>query len=166
MATKIILKKSSTGGSVPLTGDLDNGELAVNLVDRKIYTNNGTAIVKLDGAYVDSTAPASPVEGDLWYDTANNLLKAHNGTGFVAAGYQTIEALEDTTITSAANGEYLKYNGSAWVNSNFETDAEALFSAANTGTGHGDLSYSNGVFTYDRVSCRNPWRSICYRRWW
>jgi len=152
MATKIILKKSSTGGGVPLSSDLDSGEIAVNLVDRKIYTYDGSSVVRIDSAYVSSTTPSNPLEGDLWYDTTNNILKAHNGTSFVAAGYQNLSELEDTTITSAANGEYLKYNGSAWVNSSFETDAEALFSATNTGTGYGDLSYSAGVFTFDRVT--------------
>lgn len=153
MATKIILKKSSTGGSAPLTSDLDQSELAINLADRKIYTkNNSGAIVTLNGAYVDSVAPANPAEGDLWYDTANNLLKAYNGSSFESAGYQTLGALEDVTLTTPATGNYLKYNGSNWVNSNFETDAEALFTAANTGTGHGDLSYANGVYTFDRVT--------------
>jgi len=91
MATKILLKKSLTGGSVPVAGDIDAGEIAINLVDRKIYSKDGSgAVIRMDAAYVDSTAPANPVEGDIWYDTANNLLKAHNGTGFVSAGYQTI----------------------------------------------------------------------------
>ena len=161
MATKILLKKSLTGGSVPVAGDIDAGEIAINLVDRKIYSKDGAgAVIRMDAAYVDSTAPANPVEGDIWYDTANNLLKAHNGTGFVSAGYQTIAALEDTTITSVADGEFLVYNTTAskWINethaeadvqkvSTLETDVEALFSATDAG-GDGSLSYSAGVFTY------------------
>lgn len=117
MATKIILKKSVTSGSVPLTGDLDLGELAINLTDRKIYSkNNSGAIVQLQGAYVDSVAPANPAEGDLWYDTANNLLKAHNGSAFVATGVSTLNSIDDVTITSVTSGEILKWNGAAWVN--------------------------------------------------
>ena len=104
MATKILLKKSVTGGASPLTSDLDQGELAINLVDRKIYTkDSGNNIKAITGAYVDASAPANPVEGDIWYDTANNLLKAHNGTGFVSAGYQNLSSLEDVTITSCQN---------------------------------------------------------------
>jgi len=153
MATKILLKKSVTGGSSPLTSDLDQGELAVNLVDRKIYTkNSANAIVEITGAYVDSVAPANPVEGDVWYDTANNLLKAYNGSSFESAGYQTLGALEDVTLTSIASGDHLTWNGTAFVNSNLETDVEGFFTAANTGTGHGDLSYANGVYTFDRVT--------------
>jgi hypothetical protein len=153
MATKILLKKSLTGGNVPLTSDLDAGELAVNLVDRKVYSKDGAgAVVRLDGAYVDSSAPANPVEGDIWFDTAANLLKAHNGTGFVSAGYQTLEALEDTTFTSLTAGDYVKYSGTEFVNSSLESDIEALLSAANTGTGYGDLTYSAGEFSFDRVT--------------
>jgi hypothetical protein len=130
MATKIILKKSSTTGSAPLIGDIDQGELAVNLADRKIYTkNNSGAIVTVNGAYVDSVAPPSPAEGDLWYDTVNNLLKSYNGSAFVSAGYSTLESLEDVTITGITSGEILKWDGSAFVNN---TLAEAGISA----TGH------------------------------
>jgi hypothetical protein len=128
MATKILLKKSVTGGASPLTSDLDQGELAINLVDRKIYTKDaGNSITEISGAYVDGSAPSNPVEGDLWYDTANNLLKAHNGTGFVSAGYQNLAELEDVTITSIASGEILKWDGSAFINN---TLAEAGIAAA------------------------------------
>jgi len=153
MATKILLKKSTTAGNIPATNEVEAGELAVNLVDRKIYTKDGSgAVIRLDAAYVDSTAPSNPVEGDIWFDTANNILKAYNGTSFVSAGYQTLAALEDTNFTSLTSGDYVKYSGSEFVNASLETDVEALLSAANTGTGYGDLSYSSGVFSFDRVT--------------
>lgn len=104
MATKIILKKSSTGGSVPLAADLDQAELAVNLADRKIYTkNNSGAIVTLNGAYVDSVAPANPAEGDIWYDTANNYLKAYNGSSWVTAGFTTLGEFGITATATELN---------------------------------------------------------------
>jgi hypothetical protein len=103
MATQILIKRSSTGGGVPTTSDITAGEFAVNLVDRKLYTNNGTAVIRLDSAYVDSTAPANGVEGDLWYDTANNLLKTHNGTGFVAAGYTSLTQFGVTATAAELN---------------------------------------------------------------
>jgi hypothetical protein len=156
MATKILLKKSTTAGNLPGTGDVEAGELAVNLVDRKIYTKDGSgAIIRLDAAYVDATAPSNPVEGDIWYDTANNLLKAYNGTAFASAGYQTLSALEDTNFTSLTSGDYVKYSGTEFVNSSLETDVETLFSAANTGTGHGTLSYANGEYSFAKVTAAN-----------
>ncbi len=46
MATKIIHKKSSVAAKVPLAGDLEVGELALNLVDKKIYSKrtDGTVV--------------------------------------------------------------------------------------------------------------------------
>jgi len=79
MATKILFKKSSTGGSTPATGDLDQGEFAVNLADRKVYTKDSSNNIVTLGTFVSSTAPTAPAEGDLWYDTTNNILKAYNG---------------------------------------------------------------------------------------
>jgi hypothetical protein len=161
MATKILLKKSVTSGSAPLTGDLDTGEIALNLADRKIYTkDNGGSVVLLGSAYVDSTAPANPAEGDLWYDTANNHLKAHNGSAFEEVGYTTLDDLENVTITSNSSGEILKWNGSAWINntlaeadiqaaSNTVSDARGAISVTDSG-GDGSLSYNSGtgVITY------------------
>jgi len=46
MATKIIHKKSSVASSIPSAGDLEPGEIAVNLADQKLYskTTGGTVI--------------------------------------------------------------------------------------------------------------------------
>jgi len=104
MATKIILKKSSTAGAVPLVADLDAAELAINLADRKIYTkNNSGAIVTLQGAYVDSVAPGTPAEGDLWYDTTSNYLKAYNGSSWVNAGFTTLGEFGITATAAELN---------------------------------------------------------------
>lgn len=48
MANKIVLKKSSVTNKVPLTTDLDYGELALNYADGKLYYK------KSDGTTVDS----------------------------------------------------------------------------------------------------------------
>ena len=47
MATVIKLKKSTVADRVPTTSDLVDGEVAINLTDRKIYVNNGGTIVEL-----------------------------------------------------------------------------------------------------------------------
>ena len=46
MANKIILKKSSVAAKVPLTTDLDYGELALNYADEKIYFKNSSNVIK------------------------------------------------------------------------------------------------------------------------
>jgi hypothetical protein len=161
MASTIILKKSSTAGAVPLVADLEQGEVALNLVDRKLYTkNNSNVVIAVGNPYVAATAPSAPAQGDLWYDTSTDALKAFDGSAWQAAGYQTLAALEDVTITTAANNNLLQYDGSQWVNrtysqadiqqaSNTEADARAAISVTDTG-GDGSLSYnqSTGTITY------------------
>jgi hypothetical protein len=129
MATKIILKKSNTVGAIPLSGDLEIGEVAINLADQKLYTkNNSNNVIALGGAFVGTAAPGQPTEGDLWYDSANDLLKSFNGSVWSSAGYATLSALEDVAITSISNGEILRYDTSTskWINN---TLSEANISA-------------------------------------
>jgi len=161
MATKIILKKSSTVGAIPLSTDLELGEVALNLADRKLYTkDNSNNVVQVGHPYVGTTAPTSPAEGDLWYDSANDALMAYDGTAWQSAGYQNFSELEDVTITNVAAGEIIKWDGSAFVNntlaeaniqaaSNTTADARSAISVTDAG-GDGSLSYnsSTGVVTY------------------
>ncbi len=49
-------------------------------------------------------------------DDSNNVVEIGSGGG----GSSTLSGLTDVTISSASNGQVLKYNGSAWVN---DTDA-------------------------------------------
>lgn len=101
---RLITKNNTTAGALPATAALDVGELGVNVADRKLYTKHGTDIVRIDGAYVDSVAPTSgAVEGDLWYDTANNMLKTYNGTSWVAAGYTTLSQFGITATAAELN---------------------------------------------------------------
>ena len=46
MANKVLLKKSSVVAKVPLTTDLDYGELAINYADEKLYFKNSSNQVK------------------------------------------------------------------------------------------------------------------------
>jgi len=157
MATKILIKKSSTSGGAPLAADLEQGEFAVNLADRKIYTkDNSNAIVRLDGAYVGATAPSNASEGDLWYDTANDILKAYNGTAFNASGYSTLDSLENVTITSNSSGEILKWNGSAWVNNTLaEAGIQPAGSYAAATHTHAASDITSGTFNDARVAESN-----------
>ncbi len=48
MATKIVTKNSSTAGAAPTASDLVQGELAVNVADKRLYTeDNAGAVVEL-----------------------------------------------------------------------------------------------------------------------
>lgn len=47
MSTVIKLKRTTTSSTIPTTGDLEDGEVAVNIADRKIYVRNGASIVEV-----------------------------------------------------------------------------------------------------------------------
>ena len=53
MATDILIKRSTTSGAIPTTGDLSTGELAINTADKRLFTNNSGTIVEI------GTAPTS-----------------------------------------------------------------------------------------------------------
>lgn len=46
MANKVLLKKSSVAAKVPLTTDLEYGELALNYTDGKLYFKNASNVIK------------------------------------------------------------------------------------------------------------------------
>ena len=51
MANIIAPKRSSVPGAVPSTAALADGEIAVNLNDRKVYMRSGTSVVEVAGLY-------------------------------------------------------------------------------------------------------------------
>lgn len=68
MANTLIVKRSSVAGKVPLSTDLQVGELAVNLADQKIYSKNAAGtVVQLGGAAGsgDVVGPASATDNAL-----------------------------------------------------------------------------------------------------
>ena len=65
---KVITRKSTVVGKVPLATDLDIGELAVNTADKKLYTKHSDGNVILIGTFItiSSTPPENPSINDLW----------------------------------------------------------------------------------------------------
>ena len=57
----------------------------------------------------------------------------------------TLEGLTDTTITTPTNGEYLKYNGSAWVNATIATTLDGLTDTNITSVAAGELLKWDGA---------------------
>lgn len=65
---RVITKKSTVEGKVPLSSDLEIGELAVNTADKKLYTKHNNGSVVVIGTYItiSSAAPSNPQVNDLW----------------------------------------------------------------------------------------------------
>jgi len=79
MANKIILKKTSTASKVPLSTDLEVGEIAVNLADQKLYSKNAGGTVILvgsgGGGTGDVVGPSSATDNALTrFDTTTGKL--------------------------------------------------------------------------------------------
>jgi len=119
--TPIQLYRTSTAAAAPTSGNLSDGELAINTLDEKLYFKNSAGTVKViastAGAAGDVAGPASAVDSSLAaFDgttgkliknaslTANNVLLG-NGTGAPLA------------VAPGANGNLLTSNGTTWTSS-------------------------------------------------
>ena len=115
MATKIVTKNSSTASAVPTASDLVQGELAVNVADKRLFTeDNGGAIVEL------GTNPSGNVtfqdNGKAIFGAGSDLQIYHDGSNSKienSTGYTKVSSLNgvlyldgnDVRIRSGDGGE-------------------------------------------------------------
>ena len=111
MATKFKLKRSTVGGIVPTTGDIDTAELAVNLADRKLYTSNGTVIFELgsnlNNLAVSGNLTISAVVANGSLGTAGQVLTS-NATSVYwstvsAGGVRSVSIASASTVTPTSD---------------------------------------------------------------
>jgi trimeric autotransporter adhesin len=104
--TTIITKNSSTAGDVPATSELVQGELAVNVTDKKLYTKNSSGAVVSLVSSLDTNNPIGTGNVTLGSDAGDSLTSNNNyntligndagkalttGTSHVAVGYKALE---------------------------------------------------------------------------
>ena len=73
---------------------------------------------------------SGPTDGVLRFNTDTNSLEYYGNSTWVTLGeVSSIDDINDVTLTSSQSGDFLKYNGSAWVNDpiNLETDTVGNF---------------------------------------
>jgi len=100
MAATIKLKRSNTGSSVPSSGTLAFGELAINTADRKLYSStNGSDIVEVGGQQYNLTSDAVTLSGGLTGAGINLTTDDGNDTHVV-----DLLSTESVTVTRNANG--------------------------------------------------------------
>lgn len=91
MTTTIITKNSSTASAVPLAADLVQGELAVNVTSKALYTKNASAaVVKLN-------TPSIVDNGDATAITINS--SENVGIGTSSPSFQLVTSKADTSST-------------------------------------------------------------------
>ena len=151
MAT-IVTKNSSTASAVPTTSDLVQGELAVNLADKRIFTENAsTQIVELGTNPSTITTATATVTGTL---TANGTFASSNAvlTGGtingVVIGGSTPLAITGTTVT-ANTGFVGGLTGN--VTGNLTGNVTGNVTGNLTGDVTGNLTASTGTTTVNNL---------------
>jgi len=78
-------------------------------------------VIKLLENFANTSAPASPVAGQMWWDKTNNLLKVYTGTAFKTVSSSTASASTPSgSVTGdlwwdTTNGQLKVYNGSSFT---------------------------------------------------
>jgi trimeric autotransporter adhesin len=103
MAT-IVTKNSSTASAVPTTSDLVQGELAVNVTDKRIFTENAsTQIVELGTNPSTVTTATATVTGTLTANgtfASNNAVITGGSVNSTPIGASTASTVRGTTVTA------------------------------------------------------------------
>ena len=107
MATKIVTKNSSTASAVPTASDLVQGELAVNVADKRLFTeDNAGAIVEL------GTNPSTlTVTGEI---TANGGIALGDNDKATFGASDDLEIYHDGTnnrLTFVSANTYIQTDG-------------------------------------------------------
>lgn len=77
--------------------------------------------VKILENFSNSSQPSSPIEGQIWWDSSNDLLKVYNGTTFKVISGSTSSASQPSGAIAgdlwfdSANQQLYVYNGASWV---------------------------------------------------
>jgi len=144
MATKIVTKNSSTASAVPTASDLVQGELAVNVADKRLFTeDNAGAIVELGTnpstltVTGEITANGGIALGDndkATFGLSDDLQIFHDGSDSyvkdVGAGNLYIDS-SDTIIRANGTENSAKFIGNGRVELYY--DAEKKFETTSTG---------------------------------
>ena len=150
--TTIITKNSSTAADIPTTADLVQGELAVNVTDKRIYTeDSSTQIVELGTNPSALTTTTATVTGVL---TANGTLASSNAviTGgainSTPIGNTTASTIVGSTVT-ASTGFVGGLTGN--VTGNITGNVTGNITGDVTGDVAGNVTASSGTSTVNNL---------------
>lgn len=148
MATTIITKNSSTASDVPTTSDLVQGELAVNVTDKRLFTENAsTQIVELGTNPSSITTANITATGTV---TANSNLSSSNAvlTGGTVNGI-VIGGSSATTITGTTITANSGFSGT--LTGNVVGNVTGNLTGVVTGSLNGNVTASSGTTTLNNL---------------
>ena len=183
MANTVKLKRSSVLNKVPLTSDLEYGELAINFNDGKLFykDNSSTPVIKhflgadlitLDlatdnGATTTNSITVGGLSIGSAYslplnDGSNGQVLTTDGSGNLsfttASTVSSIDDLSDvdTTTTSPSSGQVLKWDGSNWTPADDIDTTLSLGSASINDLGDVNISSASDgqVLKYDSATSK------------
>ena len=134
MASIIKLKRSSTGSAVPADQSLQAGELAINLIDKKLYSANATGntiqlsgddftvgtVIDTDGATIQLTGTGNGSNSTVLLTGANGIGVTSNGTGGIQITANTVDvdfatvantSSANLSVATGANTDVVKLSG-------------------------------------------------------
>jgi hypothetical protein len=125
VATVIKLKRSTVASSVPTTGDLEDGEVAVNITDKIVYMRSGGSIVTVAnfsdssvdlGAITEHILPDTTETYDLG-STSKRFRSLYLAGDTIDIGGSTISSDGTGQISISANGATLPLNSNVEISS-------------------------------------------------
>lgn len=152
MAATIKIKNSSTASAVPTSSDLVQGELAVNVTDKRVFTENASGTVVELGTNPSTLTVAA--------DATINGIKVGKGASSVstntAVGLQALNA----NTTGTANGSFgyaaMQLNTTGGANNAF-----GYLSLQQNTTGSNNTAIGNEALRYNTTASNNT--AVGYR---
>jgi len=122
MATKIVTKNSSTASAVPTASDLVQGELAVNVTDKRLYTENASGVIVEVGTnpsaeIIANGGIALPDNGKATFGAADDLQIYHDGSN----SYISDEGTGGLILTTNGAAVYIQ-KGATETSAEFNID--------------------------------------------
>jgi len=146
MSTIIKLKRSETGAAVPAPADLETGEVALNTVDKKIYTKTSGATVVEVANGIDTIVELTDVTNS---GSLGQVLKKIGASTYAFSTHRALDAL--TVTTNAAGAPSLSFNGTntlTYTPPDFEGLSDVDVSTSATNANQQMISDGDGTYSF------------------